>query len=50
VAEVFRRHRVEGIPQRQVAEEFGVSLSTVESDLRKAYAALAAFKERHDEA
>lgn len=50
VAEVFRRHRVDGIPQRQVAEEFGVSLSTVESDLRKAYAALAEFRERHDEA
>jgi RNA polymerase sigma-70 factor (ECF subfamily) len=33
-----------------VAEEFGVSLSTVESDLRRAYTALAALKERIDEA
>jgi len=50
VAEVFRRHRIDGVPQRQVAEEFGVSLSTVESDLRAAYRALADLKERHDEA
>jgi RNA polymerase sigma factor (sigma-70 family) len=49
-AAVFRRHRIDGAPQRKVAEEFGVSLSTVESDLRKAYAALADLKERTDEA
>lgn len=49
-AAIFRRHRVDGIPQRQVAEEFGVSLSTVESDLRKAYHTLAQLKERIDEA
>lgn len=49
-AAIFRRHRVEGIPQRQVAQEFGVSLSTVESDLRSAYRALAELKERLDEA
>ena len=48
-ATVFRRHRVDGMPQRQVAEEFGVSLSTVESDLRRAYRALAELKERLDE-
>jgi RNA polymerase sigma-70 factor (ECF subfamily) len=48
-AAIFRRHRVEGIPQKQVAEEFGVSLSTVESDLRAAYKALAQLKERFDE-
>lgn len=50
VAEVFRRHRIDGVPQRQVAKEFGISLSTVESDLRTAYRALADLKERHDEA
>jgi len=50
VAEVFRRHRIDGVPQRQVAEEFGVSLSTVENDLRTAYRALTDLKERHDEA
>ena len=50
VSAVFRAHRVEGTPQRLIAEQFGVSLSTVESDLRKAYAALAELKERNDEA
>ncbi len=49
-AAIFRRHRIDQVPQRRVAEEFGVSLSTVESDLRRAYAALAALKERIDEA
>lgn len=49
-AAIFRRHRIDQVPQRQVSEEFGVSLSTVESDLRRAYAALAALKERIDEA
>ena len=48
-AAIFRRHRVDGIAQRILAEEFGVSLSTVESDLRRVYAALAALKERIDE-
>lgn len=50
VSAVFRAHRIDGLPQRRVAELFGVSLSTVESDLRKAYAALAELKERIDEA
>ncbi|HTN13404.1 MAG TPA: sigma-70 family RNA polymerase sigma factor [Sphingomonadaceae bacterium] len=46
---VFRRHRVDGIPQRQVAEEFGVSLSTIENDLRAAYRALASLREKMNE-
>lgn len=49
LAAIFRRHRVDGVSQRLLAEEFGVSLSTVESDLRRAYAALAELKERIDE-
>ena len=49
VEAIFRRHRIDGVPQRQLAQEFGVSLSTVESDLRRAYAALAQLKERLDE-
>jgi RNA polymerase sigma-70 factor (ECF subfamily) len=49
-AAIFRRHRMDGIPQRLVAEEMGVSLSTVESDLRGVYLALAELKERLDEA
>lgn len=40
VAAVFRRHRVDGVAQRQIAGEMGISLSTVESDLRLAYRAM----------
>ena len=49
VGEIFRRHRIDGLTQRQIAEEFGVSLSTVESDLRRAYKALADLREQLDE-
>jgi RNA polymerase sigma factor (sigma-70 family) len=40
VEQIFRRHRLDGVPQRALATEFGVSLSTVESDLRKATQAM----------
>ncbi|TCM21682.1 RNA polymerase sigma-70 factor (ECF subfamily) [Novosphingobium sp. PhB165] len=50
VATAFRRHRIDGMAQRDVAAELGVSLSTVESDLRLAYRALGEWKERRDEA
>lgn len=49
-AAVLRRHRIDGLSQRQVADEMGVSLSTVESDLRTAYRAMLEWKERSDEA
>lgn len=49
-AAVFRRHRIDGVPQRDIAAEFGVSLSTVESDLRRAYRALADLRRELDEA
>jgi RNA polymerase sigma-70 factor (ECF subfamily) len=49
VAGVLRRHRIDGVPQRLVAEEFGISLSTVESDLRAAYRAIAEARELGDE-
>jgi len=45
-AMVFRRARIEGIPQRQIAAELGISISTVESDLRMAAHALAALKDQ----
>tara|TARA_R100001129_G_scaffold152671_1_gene115157 strand:+ start:108 stop:626 length:519 start_codon:yes stop_codon:yes gene_type:complete len=48
-AKVFRRHRIDEVPQRTIAQELGVSLSTVESDLRRAYRALTELKERMDE-
>jgi RNA polymerase sigma factor (sigma-70 family) len=37
---VFRLHRIEGMHQRDIAARLGVSLSTVESDMRKAYRAV----------
>lgn len=48
-AAIFRRHRLENVPQRDIAREMGVSLSTVESDLRRAYAAMIAFRRSLDE-
>ncbi|MEP2101308.1 MAG: RNA polymerase sigma factor [Parasphingorhabdus sp.] len=45
---IFRRFRVDGIGQRQIAEEMGISLSAVEKDLQKAYRALAAWRDGED--
>jgi RNA polymerase sigma factor (sigma-70 family) len=42
--EVFRLHRLEGVQQRDIATRLGVSISTVESDIRKAYRALLAIR------
>jgi RNA polymerase sigma-70 factor (ECF subfamily) len=50
VAFSFRRHRIDGVPQKLIARELGVSLSTVETDLRKAYRALIEVRRRLDEA
>lgn len=45
---VFRRFRIEGVGQRLIAEELGVSLTTVEKDLQKAYRALLTLRQRLD--
>lgn len=45
---VFRRFRLEGVGQRQIAEDLGVSLTTVEKDLQKAYRAMLALRQRLD--
>jgi RNA polymerase sigma-70 factor (ECF subfamily) len=37
---VFRRFRVEDVPQREVAAELGISLSAVEKHLQRAYRVL----------
>jgi RNA polymerase sigma factor (sigma-70 family) len=49
VEQLFWRHRVDGVPQRQLAEEFGVSISTIESDLRKATRALIDVRRKLDQ-
>ena len=46
---IFRRFRVDGMDQRGIANELGVSVSTAEKDLRKAYEALLSLRERLDE-
>lgn len=42
---VFRRARIDGVSQRRIASELGVSLSTVEADLRIATRALIELKD-----
>ena len=37
---IFRRHRVDGLTQRRIADELRMGLSTVEKHLRRAYAAI----------
>jgi len=44
----FRRYRIEGIPQRQIAAELGISLSAVEKHLQKAYQAVVEAQARLD--
>ena len=46
---IFRRSRIDGVAQRTIAEEFGISISTVEGDLRAMYRVLAELRERLDE-
>lgn len=48
VDQVFRRYRLDGMGQAAIARELGVSLSSVEKDLQKAYRALAALREKFD--
>jgi RNA polymerase sigma factor (sigma-70 family) len=45
---IFTRYRVDGIEQRRIADEMGISISTVEKDLRRSYAALARLRDDGD--
>ncbi|MBZ6377848.1 RNA polymerase subunit sigma-70 [Pacificimonas flava] len=45
---IFRSYRLDGMPQKRIAERQGLSLSAVEKHLQKAYRALIAFKRRRD--
>jgi DNA-directed RNA polymerase specialized sigma24 family protein len=47
-ATVFRRYRLEGESQRDIAQDLGVSLSSVEKDLQRAYRVLLDMKRRKD--
>ncbi len=48
VETVFRRYRIDGVGQSTIARELGISLSSVEKDLQKAYRALAQLKAKYD--
>jgi RNA polymerase sigma factor (sigma-70 family) len=48
VDQVFRRYRLEGVGQAEIARDLGISLSSVEKDLQKAYRALATLKATFD--
>jgi RNA polymerase sigma factor (sigma-70 family) len=43
---IFRRHRVDEVPQREIASELGITLSAVEKHLQKAYRAVRAVADR----
>lgn len=47
-ARIFHRFRIDGLTQKEIASEMGVSLSTVEADLRKVYTALVALRRQFD--
>jgi RNA polymerase sigma-70 factor (ECF subfamily) len=44
----FVLFRVEGVPQKEIAEKLGVSLSAVEKNLQRAYRAIAEIRSRSD--
>lgn len=46
---IFRKHRIEGHTQREIAAAMGLSASTIESDLRMVYRLLGELKEKLDE-
>lgn len=45
---IFRRFRLEGVTQNQIAAEMGISLSAVEKHLQKAYRALVELRRELD--
>lgn len=48
VLKVFTMFRVEGVSQKNIAHELGVSLSAVEKDLQRAYRAIANLRSEYD--
>lgn len=45
---IFRRFRIDGVAQKSIANDLGVSLATVEKHLQKAYRAMLALKKEFD--
>lgn len=46
---IFRQHRIEGLTQREIASQMGLSASTIESDLRTVYRLLDDLRRKLDE-
>jgi RNA polymerase sigma-70 factor (ECF subfamily) len=46
---IFRRFRIDGEPQRRIAEDLGISVSAVEKHLTRAYEEIATIRRRLDE-
>lgn len=47
-AHVFRQYRIEGVSQKTIARDLGISLSAVEKHLQRAYAAVLEIRSRLD--
>jgi RNA polymerase sigma factor (sigma-70 family) len=47
---IFRRFRIDGVGQKRIAEELGISINTVEKHLQRAYRALVGLRRRLEEA
>ena len=45
---IFRRFRIDGVSQKQIAADLGISVSAVEKHLQRAYHALVAVRQRWD--
>ena len=48
VLRIFIMFRIDGVPQREIATQIGVSLSAVEKDLQRAYRAIADLRSEID--
>lgn len=44
--EVFRRFRLDGVPQKRIADDLGISVSAVEKHLQKAYKVVVELQEK----
>lgn len=45
---IFKSYRIEGVPQREIAERYGLSLSAIEKHLQKAYKAVLQLRDEMD--
>lgn len=46
--EIFKRFRIDGVAQKRIAAEQGISIHTVEKHLQRAYRALVSLRRQHE--